>query len=397
MFKQSWPIFKKEMTDLFRDRKTWMTSILLPVVLYPAIMFLIGFIMQSTVENAQSDIPITINDPSGIIEAHLSQHNVFRILPPKDDVEQAIRQGEIRFHVEVDPHFESQLANMESGSIIIYYDRSNSNSEIAYAVLREMLAQKSTQLLEERLAALGLSDAAIQPLEIKDVSVAPEGQEIGSFLSFIIPLFLLISCISGGLPASTDLVAGEKERGTLEALITTPVGGGPIMTGKLLTVTVMSFLSAILTFLSLILVFAVIPVLFPLYLPEGNIVSSIFTSEFFLVSVMLLLLVSAMIGALQLSISTVAKSFKEAQAYNTIVVFAVMLPVYLLMMTPAVELPFHYFWLPVINVVAIFKEVFAGLIHPLHLFISMISSLFYVVAAIVLFAYLFKKERFILK
>ncbi|MDQ0337882.1 sodium transport system permease protein [Caldalkalibacillus uzonensis] len=397
MFKLSWPIFKKEMTDLFRDRKTWMTSILLPMLLYPAIMFLLGFIMQSTVEDAQSDIPMTIDDPSGIIEAHLSHEEAFRLLPPREDVEQAIRQGEIRFHVEVDPHFESQLADLESGSINIYYDPSNSKSEIAYAVLREKLAQKSTELLEKRLAALGLSGAAIEPLEIEVVSVAPKGQEVGSFLAFIIPLFLLISCVSGGLPASTDLVAGEKERGTLEALMTTPVGGGPVMAGKLLTVMVMSFLSTILTFLSLTFVFAVVPVLFPLYLPEGNIISTIFTPEFFLVSVIMLVLVSAMIAAVQLSISTVAKSFKEAQAYNTIVVFAVMLPVYLLMMTPAVEIPIYYFALPVLNVVAIFKEVFAGLIQPLHFFITIGSSLFFVVAAIVLFAFLFKKEQFILK
>lgn len=393
LYNQTIHIFKKEVKDLFRDKKTWMTSILLPVLLYPVLMFFISFIMDSTIEDAQSQIPIAIEDQSGLIKDELTQHSEFLIVENITNHKNAIAEGQIRFFIEVDPQIKTDLADMQSAEIHIYYDRSNQKSEIAYSVLYGVLENVSQQYLLDRLQGLGLTESAIQPLAIKETSVATEEQEAGTFLSFIIPMFLLISCISGGLSAATDLVAGEKERGTLEALVTTPVGGSPVMIGKMLTVMLMSFISAVLSLAGLALVFTLLPGVF-----AGMPISGVlFTPQFTFITFIILILVSAMIAALQLSLSTIAKSFKEAQTYNTPLIIVAMLPAYLLMMTPATEIPMLYYWLPIVNVVALFKEVLAGLFVPLHLLYILGSSLGYVILAIMLFAFLFKKESLILK
>lgn len=385
-----WTVFQKEMLDLFRDRKALLGTFLVPLVIIPFVFFLLGMSYSNVEKEARAYIPIAVNGSSGLVASLQSIPGV-SILQPSNQ-EQALQEGQLRAIITISPTFEERVKKGGTGEVVVAFDSTNQKSVYARTVIEKTVEAYSKEIVVQRLKQAGMSEQAIKPITSTYQNVATEERLSGGMLAGIIPLMLVVSLASGGIAAANDLVAGEKERGTLESLMTAPIAANHILTAKLMAVMVMSCMSALASLVSLSLVLR----LGPLEMESGFSLS-FFSPVTLLVLVLTILVLAATFAALELVLSTIAKSFKEGQTYMSGVIFLAMVPSYMMMPLNPVDIPGYYYVLPVFNGVALCKEVFYGRVEPLHALVGLGSSLVYVAIITVMSSRLFRKEGAVVK
>jgi len=386
-----WTVLRKELLDLFRDRKTLLGTFLVPLVIIPFVFFLLGMSYSNVEKEARAYVPIAIQGASGLVAA-LEKIPGARIVQPKQP-EQSLQAGELRAIVTIPPSFDGRIRAGGTAELTVAYDSTNQKSLYAKEVIEQTVKAYSQEIVAERLRHAGLSEKAIEPIVPTFQNVATEERLSGGMLAGIIPLMLVVSLASGGVAAANDLVAGEKERGTLESLMTAPIAANHILTAKLLAVMVMSTMSAMASLVSLSLVLSI----GPLDMDGAGFSLGFFSPATLSVLILTILLLSALFAGLELVLSTIAKSFKEGQTYMSGIIFVAMVPSYMLMPLNPVDIPRYYYVLPVFNGVALCKEVFYGKVDPLHGLIGLGTTLLYVAAIIALTARLFRREGAVIK
>lgn len=384
-----WTVFQKEMRDLFRDQKTWLGTFLIPLVIVPFVFFLMGSSFSSVEEEARSHVPIAVYGKADLLEQLKAIPGVSFHQP--SDPQQALQDGQLRAIVTIPNDFAQQIAAGGTAELRVEYDSTNQKSVYARDVIEEAVARYSKEIVAQRLQQAGLSVQAMEPVHATYEQMASEEQLSGGMLAGIIPLMLVVSLASGGIAVANDLIAGERERGTLESLLTTPIAANQLLTAKLLTVMAMCCASAAASLVSLSLI-----VRFGPFEDEGY-AFSLFTPFSLLVTVLAVLLLAAFFAGLELMLSTMSRSMKEGQTYMSGVIFLAMIPSYMLMPVHPVDIPQHYYLMPVFNGVSLLKEVFYGKVDPMHALLGLGTSLLYVVAVIAFSARLFRREGAIVK
>ncbi|MGG1662306.1 ABC transporter permease [Brevibacillus sp. NRS-1366] len=385
-----WTVFQKEMLDLFRDRKALLGTFLVPLVIIPFVFFLLGMSYSNVEKEARAYVPIAVNGTSGLV-ASLEKVPGVSIVQPANQ-EQALQAGQLRAIVTIAPAFEERVKAGGTGEVHVAFDSTNQKSVYARNVIEETVEAYSKEITAKRLKQAGLSEQTIKPISPTYQNVATDERLSGGMLAGIIPLMLVVSLASGGIASANDLVAGEKERGTLESLMTAPIAANHILTAKLMAVMVMSCMSAAASLVSLSLVLG----LGPLEM-DGGFSLRFFSPATLFVLVLTILLLAATFAALELVLSTIAKSFKEGQTYMSGVIFVAMVPSYMMMPLNPVDIPEYYYVLPVFNGVALCKEVFYGRVEPLHALIGLSSSLVYVAIITIVSSRLFRREGAVVK
>ncbi|EJL40194.1 ABC-type Na+ efflux pump, permease component [Brevibacillus sp. CF112] len=381
-----WTVFKKELLDLFRDRKAWLGTFLVPLVIIPFVFFLLGNSYSNVEKEAREYVPLAVHGSSKLIKS-LQENQGVKILQPPDP-EQALQAGQLRAIITIPESFDEQIQAGKTATLHVAFDSTNSKSVYARDLIERTVEAYSKEIVAKRLKQAGLSEQTIQPIAPDFQNVASEERQSGGMLAGIIPLMLVVSLASGGIASANDLVAGEKERGTLESLLTAPIAANHILTAKLLAVMVMSIMSAGASLISVSLVMSMGP-----FGGAGDHFSLAFFSPVtLLVLIVVILLMAATFAGLELMLSTIAKSFKEGQTYMSGVIFLAMVPSYMLMPQSPVDIAEHYYALPVFNGVALCKEVFYGKVDPLHALIGIGSSLVYVAITIFFASRLFRRE-----
>ncbi|ASS76961.1 hypothetical protein CIG75_19945 [Tumebacillus algifaecis] len=395
-FSQVWIVLQKEITDLLRDRKTWVTSVLLPLLLIPGLMILIAKMQAGTEEAARNHIPIAVIGQQAEVEKAITSYEGIEVVKT-DDPKQALADGEVRAVVEIDEQFAQKVQAKQPATVNILYNPAEQKSSIAQGVLKGLLDGLEQQLMAQRLAELNISAEAIKPLDVQTVDVSTDDQKAGSFLGFIVPLLLIVSCVTGALPAATDLMAGEKERGTLEALLTTPVNGMAILTGKLITTSLMGFVSAIASTIAMVIAAKILPSVLGGEADGFGLSLSFLSAGNVALMLVMLLGLAVMFASLMLCVSSLAKSFKEAQTYLAPFMIVAMVPVYATMFTSPQDAPLSYYFLPVVNATMMVKELLYGTVDFTHITYVLGSTLLYAAIAVGVASKLFRREGLIVK
>ena len=126
------------------------------------------------------------------------------------------------------------------------YDESRTKSQAGADFVADAIRSFESGIVAERIAAAGIDEELLNPVEIERVNIAANQQKGSNMvLQMLLPLLVGMLVSVGGIPAATDLVAGEKVRKTLEPLLTTLPSRGSLLLGKYLTVTVFSIVSVI--------------------------------------------------------------------------------------------------------------------------------------------------------
>lgn len=387
-----WLVFTKEFIDILRDRKTWIGAFIIPIVVIPFVMFLLGSSLEGVEQDARSFVPIAVKGDvqSDFVQRLAAAPGVKLVYP--SDPKAALQAAEIRAVIILPQQFQQQINRGKTATIEVLYDPSNNKSLYARELIEQTAEEYQKDTVQHRLQSMRLSPETIEPIRTVYQSAATDETMSGSMLAGIVTLMLVVTLASGGIAAATDLVAGEKERGTLESLISAPVSPKSILTAKLLAVMVMCIVSAVASLFSMTIIFSQTPL--------G--VNEKFSLGFFsaastFVFVVMILLLAAMFSSVLLMISTIAKSFKESQTYMAPVVFAGMVPAYMMMPLHPADIPFVYYFLPVFNGTAIFKEIFFGALVPLHAVYAVCSTVVYVCLCILLASRFFHREGILLK
>lgn len=318
MLTQALVVVRKELIDWSRDRRSIFTvlvsSLLAPVII--GVMFTQLASRQRQVEDVTIPIVGAANAPA--LVAWLKQQVGVTIVDGPADPQEAVRTRREDVVLVIPENFVKNFNSSKPATIRMLNDSSSQNARPKVQRIRTLLQNYSSQIGSLRLIARGVSPVVATAVAIEDVEVSSAQQRAAQILGFI-PLFIMIAAFTGAISIATDSTAGERERGSLEALLVNPAPRVAIAAGKWIAGTLTAMLSV---FVSASLLYALFK-----YIPLQDLgirfrISPQQVSQFLLT----ILPLCPLIVAIQMYVATFAKSFKEAQSYLSFLMMAQMIP-----------------------------------------------------------------------
>jgi sodium transport system permease protein len=354
-------IFKKEMTETLRDRRTVITMVLIPFLVIPFIFTVSAIVTNSQTKEAREKvlkIAIYTNDNGAELVKRLKRRKDMEVLETiqPQNFKQLIRDDSLDFGVIIDPEFDKAINDGSTGEVSIYYK--SVSDTILYQRLKSTIFRFQNNVLQRRLDALGATLETIKPLSIKNINVYSSKEYVGKIVGGILPYFFVIFCLMGAMYPAIDLFTGEKERSTIETLLVVPANRLQILIGKMLVIVCSGMLSGLLTILGL---FAVLK--FNTEIPafiSGFAMQLLNPKAIALVIVMMIPLTTFFAGLL-IPVSIYARSFKEAQSLIQPMVFFIIVPL-VIGFIPGTNFNYITAAVPVLNVALATREIVAGTI-----------------------------------
>ncbi|MBO4310707.1 MAG: ABC transporter permease [Lachnospiraceae bacterium] len=392
-------LLKKEMVDIFRDTKTIIITIIVPLILYPLVflgsMLITSNIMrEATVKTYKVGIVNESDKESAVLKSLLGDaleeyeyHFDVKDIGTSDDFEQSIRDGEL------DAIISYKITESEYFDINIYSMSSANKSSTCKSMLEKVFEDYGDKIVDERLKN-SIEDYELlktDPFEITYKDFSSKEETTGMLIGYIMPFMMIISVLMGAFTVAIDVSVGEKERGTLETLITLPIGNTHMMISKFLAVSIFALFSVFINICSFALM--------GIYLFNSMALAETFVGEFkftqFIPSILLMIVVivlfSMFVSALCLCVDFTAKSVKEANNFTT--------PMMLLLMTgaglsalPGVKLNFGLAIVPILNVSLLIKELFMLNLNPYLIAIVFFSTMIHTIIAIYIMTKVFSSE-----
>jgi len=327
-------VYFKELKDSLRDRRTLISMIVVPTLLMPIIMFGAGTVVSKVVKKAQGEATALVvlggADSPGIVAA-LKADKKFKVIEPAMDFKKMITEKQIRLAVEIPEGFEAALKSGQPKTVTFYHYEGEMKSGMGMGEADRFFRNLRDKTIETRLTDRGLSAELIKPFEIKRLNVAPPEKVGGNIVGGLVPYIIIILCFTGAMYPAIDLTAGEKERGTMETLLCSPIHRVNIVLGKLLMVLTASISTIALTLVST----AVSIVIGGNMLAGGSAAMAAKGSDGFIPKIdpagilgvfAMIAPIALFFAALLLTIALAAKSYKEAQSYVSPLIIVIIMP-----------------------------------------------------------------------
>jgi len=377
-----------------RDRRTILTLVLMPLLLYPLLSMTLQRFLFSARAAGETVYRIAV---IGEVEANLLRALIDDPLSQPPEVLLQANDGQLaRFelvaHQSLTPEqvLQEQLVDVaayvtlgEAGrppTIELWADSSQPASLAARRILVERVQWLKLGVTNERLAVVAPDQTDFVPL----VELQTIGSETGtSMLATLVPLVLVLMTITGAVYPAIDLTAGERERGTIEALIASPVPRGQVLFAKYSAVVTVALLTAIVNLVAMLIT-----------LKAGGMMRLLTGTDdtipwFSLLQIFgLLVLFSGFFSAVLLCLTSFAKSFKEAQAYLIPLMLLSLAPG-ILSLIPGVVLTPTLAIVPLVNIILLARELLAGAVDPVAATAAVVSTIAYAAAALGIAARLF--------
>ncbi|MBQ7200681.1 MAG: CPBP family intramembrane metalloprotease [Eubacterium sp.] len=436
-------LFRKEIKDVLRDRKSVLMMFLVPVIIYPLI-FLLSFFIMSMMQTGAGvqtydivldgmpddmlvrsidDIQKEDNKKKTSYKISYFDTDDFKMINHLRDV---TSDGSDVSAEAYDPDSTSKDAVMEDidmrseavgkelydmikasleeesidaylsyidGSYKLFYNSSITNSSNAAGIIGKAVSDVKQELVEESLESEGLDPSEIlNPIELDSQDTATSEQSLGFFLGTIIPFMLVMSLVSGVFSPAMDATTGEKERGTLETLLMMPVTGTQIIIAKFFAVALVGIVTTILSVVSMAGLGAYV-----LSMAEsavgvnfGNISVGTFVPAI-LISLPALVVLSLFLTSICMCVTCFAKSNKEASTYLSPIMIAVMLTGYLGFI-PNIELDTTMSMIPVANVCLLIKNLLLFKASAQTVMIVILSTAVYTGLIIMILGRMYRTE-----
>jgi sodium transport system permease protein len=389
-------VYRKELTDSLRDRRTVISMIAVPLLIMPLLSIGLGVLSVMLVGQAMKEIPrvmILGGADSPHVRADLQQLKDVRIVPTKPDFAEEISNQQIRAAVEIPAGFEARLAAGQSATVNIYMYEGEMRSGFGADRLQRFFRELRDRAVRERLEARQLPDSLVRPFDIRQINVAPPEKVGGEILGGMVPYFVILLCLTGAMYPAMDLTAGEKERGTIETILCSPVSRTHLVLGKFLMVLTASIVTAGLAITSMAVSFgAGKKILLGITHGAADAALQITITGKAMVSIFFVVLpLAVFFSAALLALSLFAKSFKEAQSYISPLMIVLVLPA-VASLLPGVELTPALAFIPVLNTSLVSKEIITGTYHWGLIVLIFLSSSVYAGVAITFAVKLFQRE-----
>lgn len=361
-------VFRKELRDTLRDRRTLVAMVIVPLLLFPLLMIGMARFSQSRAAEVRDKVLVVAvadAEASSGVAAYLTQEPGFKVTEVDDvtGLPEQVRAEELDAALIIPIGHAAARAGHYPAPIQLLH-KSSDDFDIPRDRLEQALARYETTLLDQRLHALGLEPAVIDPIAVERRDVASSRELFGKLLGGLLPYMFIVFCFTGSMYPAIDLAAGEKERGTLETLLSSPATRLQITLGKFAVVTLAGFTSAVLATLGMY--FSVrqgIEGIPPAVLAA---IQSVLAPATIALMLALLLPLSVFFAAALLMLSLYARSYKEAISIISPLMIVVLVPA-AVALAPGVRLGPATALIPVLNVSLATREIIAGTIDPLHL------------------------------
>ena len=319
-------VFKKELRDMFRDRRTVMISLVFGTLLGPLLMFgMLKLIVNraSTQQEKPLVLPVVGAEHAPNLVNWLRGQNIV-IKPAPKNIDAAIDDQTEDVILRISPDFGTQWRKSLPAKVELIHDSTRQDASIPVDRIESLLENYGKTVGTLRLLARGVSPTAMQSLQIAHRDLATPQSRAGQILSFL-PYLLILTAFLGGAYLIIDVTAGERERQSLEPLLATPASRSAIMSGKILAACAFGTLSLILSLLAFKVCF--------MFSSGFGVKVELLMGTILLL--MLVLIPILLIGACLLTlISASVKSVKEAQSYMSILMMLPLLPTIILMVNP---------------------------------------------------------------
>lgn len=235
-------VARKEFTDLLRDRKSVFWALFAVAISGPLVLGILYFVTKSVTERLDKTVaPIVNAQFAPDLVRHFERHGIKIDADPKD-YEARVKSGDLDAVIVVDPNFAESLANARSAKITLVTESSRDRSSPIAARLARELRLYSDQVGNERLLLRGVSPWVARPVLIEELDLSTAEQR-GARVLQLMSFYALFAGLMGAIAAALDVTAGERERQTLEPLLTTPVTTAELAIGKWLAVSGVNLLA----------------------------------------------------------------------------------------------------------------------------------------------------------
>jgi sodium transport system permease protein len=390
-------VYRKELRDLLRDRRTLRSMILVPLVVMPLMMQGMFRLTRTVTTNAMAEVPTVQilggEDSPGVV-SRLKSDPKLRIEPATDDWKQRIADKKIRAAVKIPDHFDSDLRNGTGNQVTIYNYEGEIRSGFAVTELDGFFRKLSDEVVRKRLEVRGLSPSLIKPFATVRENVAPPAKVAGNRIGGLVPYVIVILCFVGAIYPAIDLTAGEKERGTMETLLCSPVARTEIVAGKFLMVLTSALAAVAIACISMTLSFQLSG---PKSAGGAAELGLTHVDPAGVVGVVILILpVAVLFSAVLLTLGLWARNHREALTYMQPFMFIILMPAIIGMM-PGIELNSRYALVPILNLSLACKEMLSGVWHW-HLLVLIFASLSaYAVIALSVAVRMFNRESVVFR
>jgi sodium transport system permease protein len=348
----AWAVFRKELLDALRDRRSLMMVMLSSVVLGPVLLVALSALLADIEARAEARELHVV----GIERAPTLHNYVLRqawaVHAAPADYEAALVKRSFGHPVVLVPEgFERDLADGIAPKLVLVTASANNRAQTETGGVARLLQGFGQEQASLRLVMRGVGPGLLQTLQVNEQDLASPQVRAAQFTK-LVPFFVLLAVLYGALHAALDTTAGERERGSLEPLLMTPLPRGAIVLGKWGAVAAMGMGVAVVSCFS--------------FMPGQWLLRSETLAAMFqfgwreaLLFLALLLPLAALLSALLMAVAIRCRSFKEAQANTTVVVLAISLLPMFTAFNQGGEQPWHL-WLPALAQITLMQRVLEG-------------------------------------
>ncbi len=387
-------LVKKEMTEILRDKKTLIIALIMPLILYPAMLIGLSLgltmIMESQAEDSQI-VGYDIEDEAYIEPLRTLYEQEKEELENELIFQGADQNNEAAVREEADAWI-TVTEGTQSIQIQVDYTSTNMDSNYAEDTMQELAELYRDVIMAQNLEKEGLTEDFLYPVTYEAIDSVSSSESTGMYYGGMIGMLLIMMILLGAFYPAVDVTTGEKERGTLETLLTLPVTNFQMIMSKFISVSIVACVTAIISLLA----FGGSILFLMLAVPE-DMTSEMtqFPVETILSSIPILLLAliatALFVTAFSMCFCVFAKSSKEANNYMTPVMLVIMM-LTMIGMVPTIELNFTYAIIPIINVTLLIKQVLSQHLDVSLAFITIAVNLAYSVLTIWVLAKMYDSE-----
>jgi sodium transport system permease protein len=355
-------IFKKELLDTLRDRRTLIVMIVIPVLIFPVILNVfvgVSAAFQKEASNKKIEIGLVSQNDHDFKKQLEQIPNTFgskEVISYPDTVAllKAFQEEKIQLGVYFPANLGKDLKELKMTQVKLYYDATVTGMKDRGEVYMNIIKKNAET---QRYELLKTTPEEVTPIQVDYQNIASTKKMIGELAGGILPYLFIVFGFIGCMYPAIDLFTGEKERGTIETLLTTPVSRIQILCGKMGVVVASGLIAATFALLGLFLSIEVFQLAEdPMLL---SIIHSILNFKFIITLFFLLLPITLFFAGVMIPIAIYAKSFKEAQSTITPLNFIVVLPA-MVGFFPGIEYNIKTACIPIVNVVLATKKLVAG-------------------------------------
>jgi sodium transport system permease protein len=379
-------VFKKEVTENLRDRRTLLTTFVFGPLFGPvlfAAMAGVGISLATERAEKPLELPVVNAELAPNFVNWLSQQGVV-IKPAPADPEAAIRRRDFDTILRISPEYPKQWQAGNSADIEVLFDPSRQTAAQAISRTQALLGAYGRQIGVMRLLARGISPEAINPVQVRQTDLSTP-QSRSALVLATLPYLLFFTVFMGGMSLAIDVTAGERERQSLEPLLANPVARGQIMFGKVCAAAAFSMASLLLTLLLFALSFRLVPL-------EQLGMKIALDGQAVLLMLLMLMPLCFLASAAQTALAAFAKSFREAQTQVSLLMMVPALPALFMAINP-IKPKLWYYTIPFFGQNFLIDNVVRGeAVEWMHVAISVACSILGAILMMLIAARMYKRE-----